>query len=275
LTKSKVKDVSRSRGKKPDTEDEEEDDSVDTSGSENIEASESEHSMADISDATLEEEDADGSESESEGDAALEEVEAEGSESELEEDVEILEEESNETFHGCEEARAMAVDDVTEESEDSDFYYNAENNEEDKKEIKCVTLPDAKVLEFEEQFKTSKKKYARFFKELAIPKLSKHLPLQQSMDLVQYLGKKVDLMDKIKPTVEEIRSFMYLQELVFLFAKKEKKILEESVSEYEEDEVGDKSPIKQCSRKQKSKKNTQAACKYLFLYFNASFVFFS
>ena len=91
LTKSKVNDVPRSLGKKQDTEDEEEDDSVDTSRLESTVASESEHSKDDVSEATLESEDDEGSKSESDNDAASEEVEAEeDSESEYKDDVEIV-----------------------------------------------------------------------------------------------------------------------------------------------------------------------------------------
>jgi hypothetical protein len=274
-TNSKVKEVHFSRGKKQDTEDEEEDDSVDTSGSENTD-SESERSKADVFKATSEEEDAEGSESESKDDAASEEVEAEGFESESAQDVEIGEE-SNKANEGklsmVEVSHAVAADLVSEEAEDSDFYDDAEVNEEDKKEIMCVTLLGTNVLEFEEQCTTSKKNYARLFKVLAIPKLGKHPTQQQKMDIVQCLGKKVDPMNKSKPTVKE-RSFMYLQELVFLFARKEKKIQEESASESEEDEDGDKSPKKQRGRKEKLKKNTQAVGKYLFHYLYDSYTVF-
>ncbi len=45
-------------------------------------------------------------------------------------------------------------------------------------------------------------------------------------------------------------------------------------SESEEDEVIDDSPEKQCDRKEKSKRNTQAACKYLFCYLNDSIMVF-
>jgi hypothetical protein len=42
------------------------------------------------------------------------------------------------------------------------------------------------------------------------------------MDILQFIGKKLDPTKKVMPTVEESRSFMYLQELLLLFGKKEK-----------------------------------------------------
>jgi hypothetical protein len=61
-------------------------------------------------------------------------------------------------------------------------------------------------------------------------------------------------MNKIKPTVEEMRSFMHFQELVLLFAKKENKILEKSALESEKDDDGDESAVKQCSRKENQRR---------------------
>ncbi len=75
------------------------------------------------------------------------------------------------------------------------------------------------------------------------------------MDIIQYLGKKVDLMNKIKPTLKEIRSFMYLQELVCIFAKKEKQIREKMIREESA------SPTKPRAITEKTKKNTQATYK--------------
>jgi hypothetical protein len=60
-------------------------------------------------------------------------------------------------------------------------------------------------------------------KVLGIPKLMKHLTPQQSLGAIQYISMNLDSNNMRTPTVDEKRSFMYLQELVFIFAKKEKK----------------------------------------------------
>ena len=51
-----------------------------------------------------------------------------------------------------------------------------------------------------------------------------HNTPQQSFGAIQCILKKLDLNNMTTPAVEEIKSksFMYLQELVFKFAKKEK-----------------------------------------------------
>jgi hypothetical protein len=63
---------------------------------------------------------------------------------------------------------------------------------------------------------------------------------------------------------------MHLQELVFLFVH----LGSLDSSESNEEDDGDESPVKQHSKKEQSKKNILAACKHLFLYFNASFMVF-
>jgi hypothetical protein len=60
-------------------------------------------------------------------------------------------------------------------------------------------------------------------KVMGIPKLLKHLTPQQSFGAIQYISKKLDPNSMSTPTVDEIRSFLYLQELVLIFAKKERK----------------------------------------------------
>jgi hypothetical protein len=65
--------------------------------------------------------------------------------------------------------------------------------------------------------------YSRFMKVLAIPKLFKHLTPQQTLGAVQNISNQLDPKTNRVPDVEEIRSVLYLQELVLLFAKKERK----------------------------------------------------
>jgi hypothetical protein len=53
--------------------------------------------------------------------------------------------------------------------------------------------------------------------------VKKHLTPEQSHHILQFIGKNLDPYNTMLPTTEEARSFLYFQELLFLFISKEKK----------------------------------------------------
>ncbi len=98
-------------------------------------------------------------------------------------------------------------------------------------------------------------------KVLSIPKLIKHLTAQQTLGAIQYISNQLDPKSNRVPDVEEIRSFLYLQELVLLFAQKERKgKAHHLASGSEEDEDSVESTVKESKKKAKLKKNIQARC---------------
>ena len=232
--------VSSSGHKKPHSEEDEEDDGIGDSEEEFSTHSGEEPDGSEEEEAT-EAEDADDSESEAE--------EAEESESLAKEVVQ-------------QEARARATHDASsDESSGIDRY--ADLDEEDKKSIRSLQFTEEEILKYEEMLKMSRKDYSRFMKVLSIPKLIKHLTAQQTLGAIQYISNQLDPTNNRVPNVDEIRSFLYLQELVLLFAKKERKGKAHHIaSESEEDEDSEESTVKESKKKAKSKKNIQARCKY-------------
>jgi hypothetical protein len=231
--------VSSSGHKKPHSEEDEEDDGVDASGEEYSKHSGEESGGSEEEEAT-EEEDADDSESE-----------AEESESNAKEVVQ-------------QEARARATDDTSsDESNPNGLDRYADLDDEDKKDIRSLQFTEDEILKYEEQLKMSRDDYSSFMRVLAIPKLFKHLTAQHTLGSIQYISYQLDPKNNRVPDIEEIRSFLYLQELVLLFAKKERKG-KANHSDSEEDEDSDESTKKESEKKAKSnKKNTQVAqCKY-------------
>ena len=231
--------VSSSGHKKPHSEEDEEDDGVDASGEEYSKHSGEESGGSEEEEAT-EEEDADDSESE-----------AEESESNAKEVVQ-------------QEARARANDETSsDESNPNEIDRYADLNEEDKKDIRSLQFTEEEILKYGGMLKMSRKDYSRFMKVLSIPKLIKHLTAQQTLGAIQYISNQLDPTNNRVPDVEEIRSFLYLQELVLLFAQKERKgKAHHLASESEEDEDSEESTVKESKKKAKSKKNIQARCKY-------------
>ena len=111
---------------------------------------------------------------------------------------------------------------------------------------------------------------------MSIPKLIKHLTAQQTLGAIQYISNQLDPKNNRVPDIEEIRSFLYLQELVLLFAKKERKGKDHHLaSESEEDEDSEESTVKESKKKAKSKKNIQARCKYTCSWMLMFFLFFN
>ena len=191
--------VSSSGHKKPHSEEEEEDDGIDDSEEEYSKHS-GEESGGSEEEEAMEEEDADDPESE-----------AEESDSNAKEVVQ-------------QEARARANDETSsDESNPNEIDRYADLNEEDKKDIRSLQFTEEEVEKYEEMLKMSRNDYSRFMKVLAIPKLFKHLTAQQTLGAIQYITYQLDLKGNRVPDIEEIRSFLYLQELVLLFAKMERK----------------------------------------------------
>jgi hypothetical protein len=231
--------VSSSGHKKPHSEEDEEDDGIDDSEEEY-----SKHSG----------EDSDGSEEEE----ATEAEDADDSKSEAEES------ESNAKEVVQQEARARATDDTSsDESNPNEIDRYVDLDEEDKKNIRSLQFTEEEILKSEEMLKMSRNDYSRFMKVLSIPKLIKHLTAQQTLGAIQYISNQLDPKNNRVPDIKEIRSFLYLQELVLLFAKKERKgKAHHLASESEEDEDSEESTVKESKKKAKSKKNIQARCKY-------------
>jgi hypothetical protein len=94
--------------------------------------------------------------------------------------------------------------------------------EEDKEGMRCFVDTDSQVHKFGERYHLPKSDYGQIFDAMKLPKVKKHVTPEQSMDILQFIGKKLDPTKKEMPTVEESRSFMYLQELLLLFVKKQK-----------------------------------------------------
>jgi hypothetical protein len=222
--------VSSSGHKKPHSEEDEDDDGVDASKEEY-----SKHSG----------EESGGSEEEE----AAEAEEAEESESNAKEVVQ-------------QEARARANDETSsDESNPNEIDRHADLDEEDKNDIRSLQFTEEEILKYEEMLKMSHDDYSRFMKVLAIPKLFKHLTAQHTLGAIQYISYQLDPKNNRVPDIEEIRSFLYLQELVLLFAKKERKG-KALASKSEDDEDSEESTVKESKKKAKSKKNILARCKY-------------
>ncbi len=120
--------------------------------------------------------------------------------------------------------KTHAADDTSYDSDESrriDCY--VEIGEEDKNDIRSLHFSNSQVLEFEKILQLPQNGYGRFMKVLAIPKLIKHLTPQQTLGAIQYISNKLDPKSNSAPAVDEIRSFLYLQGLVLLFTKKERK----------------------------------------------------
>jgi hypothetical protein len=235
--------VSSSGHKKPHSEEDEEDDGVDDSEEEYSKRSGEESG---------------GSEEEE----AMEAEDADDSESEAEESKSNAKSNAKEVVQ--QEARARATDDTSsDESNPNEIDRYADLDEEDKKDIRSLKFTEEEILKYEGMLKMSRKDYSRFMKVLSIPKLIKHLTAQQTLGAIQYISNQLDPTNNRVPDVEEIRSFLYLQELVLLFAQKERKGKAHHIaSESEEDEDSEESTVKESKKKAKSKKNIQARCKY-------------
>jgi hypothetical protein len=231
--------VSSSGHKKPHSEEDEEDDGIDDSEEQYSKHSGEESGGSEEEEAT-EAEDADDSESE-----------AEESESNAKEVVQ-------------QEARARATDDTSsDESNPNEIDRYTDLDKEDKKDIRSLQFTEEEILKYEEMLKMSRKDYSRFMKVLSIPKLIKHFTAQQTLGAIQYISNQLHPKNNRVPDVEEIRSFLYLQELVLLFAQKERKGKAHHLAlESEEDEDSEESTVKESKKKAKSKKNIQARCKY-------------
>ena len=242
--------VSSSGHEKPHSEEDDDDDGVDASEEEYSKHSGEESGGSEEEEAT-EEEDADDSESE-----------AEESESNAKEVVQ-------------QEARARATDDTSsDESNPNGLDRYADLDDEDKKDIRSLQFTEDEILKYEEQLKMSRDDYSSFMRVLAIPKLFKHLTAQHTLGSIQYISYQLDPKNNRVPDIEEIRSFLYLQELVLLFAKKERKGKAHHLAlESEEDEDSEESTVKESKKKAKSKKNIQARCKYSCSWMLMFFVF--
>lgn len=202
---------SSSGRKKLHSEEDDEEGSIINSEEEHSKYSGEESDGSEEEEATEAEDTADDSKSEAEDEAQEEASEAEESESNSEEDLQ-------------QEACARAADNTSKEYDESsriDRY--AEIDEEDKNNIRSLHFSDSQVLEFEKMLQLPQNDYGRFMKVLAIPKLMKHLTPQQTLGAIQYISNQLDPKSNRAPAVDEIRSFLYLQELVLLFAKKERK----------------------------------------------------
>ena len=199
-------------------EEDHEDDTVDTSvvgeSTESDSDDKSEDSEAEESDA----------EPEAESDSSDDEASVEKSENNAEG------EEDNEAENFVNKTtRALIPEDDEESAEaddDSSSYTidrEAEVNEEDKVGMSTPTFSDARVQAFIKDNKIDKKDYASFYKMLNMPKVKKHLTPEQSHHILQFIGKNLDPYNTTLPTTKEARSFLYYQELILLFCKKEKK----------------------------------------------------
>jgi hypothetical protein len=204
----------------------------------------------------------------SEEEEATEAEDADDSESEardeLEEEAHDEAEESESNAEEVVQQKAHAADNTSsDESNPNGIDRYADLNEEDKKDIRSLQFSDEQVLEYEEMLKLLQNDYGRFMKVQAIPKLIKHLTPQQTIGAIQYISNQLDPKNNRVPDIDEIRSFLYLQELVLLFAKKESiGKTHFPASDSEEDEDSDKSTVKESKKKAKSKKKIQAQCKY-------------
>ncbi len=73
----------------------------------------------------------------------------------------------------------------------------------------CFVEPDSQVLKFGEWYHLPKSDYGKNFDAMKLPKVKKHITPEQPMDILQFIGKKLDPTKKEMPTVEKSRSFMY------------------------------------------------------------------
>jgi hypothetical protein len=111
-----------------------------------------------------------------------------------------------------------------EESSTSDNDVDPEQGvfKEDKERMHCLAAMDSEVLNFEKWYDLPTPNYRKKNDTMKLPKVKKHVTPEQLMDVLHFIGKKLDPMNTKMPTVEETRSFVYLQELFLLFVKKEK-----------------------------------------------------
>ncbi len=100
--------------------------------------------------------------------------------------------------------------------------HDEEVYEEDKEKMHCFVDSDSQVLKFREQYSLPKSEYGKIFDSMKLPEVKKHVTTEQSMDILQFIGKKLDPTKKEMPSVQESRHFMYLQELLLLLGDKEK-----------------------------------------------------
>ena len=190
-------------------------------------AQEDSESDEDAEEGTLdesEEEDSKHSGEESLGSEEKEATEAEDAGDSESEAEDAEESESNAKEVVQQDARARATDDTSsDESNPNGLDRYADLDDEDKKDIRSLQFTEEEILKYEELLKMSRKDYSRFMKVLSIPKLIKHLTAQQTLGAIQYISNQLDPKNNRVPDIDEIRSFLYLQELVLLFAKKERK----------------------------------------------------
>ncbi len=202
---------------KKDEEKDDEDDTVDSSVVGESMASESDNKSEDSK--AVEESDA---ESEAEADSSDDEASDQESEhdAEGEDDNEVVDSVKKNTHarSGDDAKESTLADDDSSTSIDRE----AEVTEEDKVGMRSPTFSDARVNKFIKHNNMDPKDYSSFHKSMKITKVSKHLTPQQSHNILQFIGKNLDPQNKTLPTTEEARTFLYFQELLFLFMNKER-----------------------------------------------------